>query len=113
MTRKITSLEAEILALEQMKENADEELRAAFTEQQEQMRKKAGRKPLPETEARRNCLSIRFTDGELTFLKLVAEERGEELAPMIARFALDGCKSAFLNPSDAINEATTAGAPRG
>ena len=105
MTRKITSLDAEISTLEQMKNgSSDPAFRAALSEQQERMRKKAGRKPLPESEARRNCLSIRFTDGELAFLKLVAEERGEELAPMIARFALDGCKTAFLNPaSDATS----------
>lgn len=102
MNEKITAYDAEILALEQLKINADEPLRASFSKTQEKLRvakstavenrerKKAGRKPLPESEARRNRLSIRFTDEELALLRRRAKENGEELAPMIARLAVVG-----------------------
>lgn len=81
--------------LEEIAENADVSLKKELIGQASQIRR-MGRKPMPNHKRRKNPILVRFTDGELEFLKMIAEENERELAELVHELVIKAAENQFL-----------------
>lgn len=81
--------------LESLTVKADEPLAKELRESAGEIRR-TGRKPFPEARRRKNPISIRFTDGELEFLRLIADEKGRELAELVHEWVMASAEENFI-----------------
>lgn len=95
-TRRMNPLRAiEANRLDELAGKADRTLKKEL-EQAAGAVRRTGRKPFPEARRRKNPISIRFTDGELEFLRMVAEDQGRELAELIHELVMGAAEARFV-----------------
>lgn len=85
--------------LEEEKKLSDDGLKKQLDDEIKKI-KKMGRKAFPESKRRKNPISIRFTDGELEFLKMIAEENERELAELVHELVIKAAELKFLHKND-------------